>query len=190
MRSRTSGLRVAHARCGALLTTMVTAFVAGGCANGDSQTTSPPPPTIQIINNSCAAGRCMSLDITAFVNDFTVPQSPLGLKHLGFFPPGQFCVSFPAQWTLNINGFPTLVWTPSSPNPIHLVAVDSAAWYGTPTTSLHDSISAGIPPYDGYWGPTVGETFDFYPGTSDGWTVVFPGTMVRADSVRPVPRCK
>lgn len=135
----------------------------------------------------------MTLQINAFVTAFTVPQLPSGLRTLGFVPPGRTCLKFPANWTLTIGGGdgpPTkIVWTPESLSPIYLVALDSAAWNGVVSPAGRDSIDRRLPPYDGFWGPTVSETNDFAPGSDDGWEVSFPTRSLPGDSIHSAARC-
>lgn len=150
-----------------------------------------PPPTILVENNTCEAGRCMVLEVRAFVWSFTIPQSPWGGRVLGYALPGQSCIVLPNEMTATVVGINAdhtvdttyYHWKPSTPSGMFLVAVDSAAWHsGAATDAQADSINAGIFPYDGL-GPSVGETATFVPGNSPGWDVVFPSTPAHGSEI-------
>ncbi len=171
-----------------------TACGSGGPADG---TPASPPATLLIDNDSCAAGRCMTIELRAFVWGFRYPQNPLGGRSIAFVPPGRHCVALPDSLVLTVIGpvdgphpdTTITVWRQDDPAGIHLIAVDSAALHGGPATQVQaDSINQGIYPYDGL-GPSIGESVTFIPADADGWRVGFPAAPVHSGAVDPSDRC-
>lgn len=166
------------------------------CQAGETTLPAPPPATILVTNASCDAGRCMTLEVRAFVWAFLIPQPPIGLRILAEVPPGQTCLALPATMSVTVIGanntgkVDTVVttWQQSDPGGIYLVAVDSAAWHGHPSQAQTDSINRAVYPYDGLQA-SVGETSTFIPADSPGWRVTFPSTPVFGGAIMKASNC-
>ena len=156
------------------------ATAAAACSSPDAPR---PLPTVLVTNATCEAGRCMTLEVRAFVWKFTIPQLPFGFERLGEVPPGKTCFTFPSSWTLRVIGpdstgrVDTLIitWTPADTIPIYLIALDSVLFHGGGDSAQLDSSKQGVWPYDGLAAGSVGETPNFAPGEAAGWSVTFPG---------------
>jgi hypothetical protein len=58
-----------------------------------------------------------------------------------------------------------------------LIAEDSALFHSQLDSAISDSLKQGLLPYfDGLVKGSVGETPNFAPGTSPGWSVTFPSS--------------
>lgn len=175
------------------------AVVLASCAS-PGPTEPPPPPqpvTLLVENNSCAAGRCMTLDLRAFIWSFSIPQNPLGFRSIARVPTGVHCVTLPDTMYVRIigpgvGGVPDttiIVWRSDDPAGIHLIAVDSAAFYGGPASPEQaDSMNSGIYPYTGL-GPSIGESARFVPAESEGWRIAFPAVPPHEGELLPVSSC-
>lgn len=170
-------------------------------ACGSSLPTQPVPDskaiTVLVENNSCEAGRCMTLELRVFVWSFKIPQNPLGYRALAEVPPGTHCVTLPDTMFVRLIGPGTgggadttvLVWHANDPAGIHLVGVDSAAYHGGPASPAQtDSLNRGIYPYDGS-GPSIGESRIFVPTESEGWRTAFPASPPHAGEVLAIASC-
>ena len=157
--------------------------IAGVGAPGCSGSTGPQHlPTLLVTNGMCAAGHCGTLEVRAFVWKFTIPQHVWGAELVAYVPPGATCLTFPASWTWTIIGPDTLghvdtttiTWTPGDPAPIFLIALDSTYFHTVLDSAQADSVSSAIRPFDGIAPGSVGETMNFVPGNSLGWSITFP----------------
>lgn len=156
-------------------------------------TEAPAPITLLVENDSCAAGRCMTLEVRAFIWSFTIPQNPLGSRVLGVVPPGTKCIALPESLFVRILSTDQadttiLVWRPDDPAGIHLVGVDSGAFHGQLSPGQVDSINRGVYPYDGL-GPSIGESARFVAAESDGWRTTFPSVPAHTGEVTHTERC-
>jgi hypothetical protein len=164
-------------------------------------TTGPAAPsqsiTVLVTNNSCGFGRCMTLELRAFVWAFSnIPQLSWRGPLLGLIPPGQKCIQFPDSLILRVSG-PDMngneqttitEWRPDHPAGLFLVAVDGDVVRGVATQGQVDSMNAGIFPYHGN-GPSIGETVTFVPGNAPGWQTTFPSTPQAMGTIARSTRC-
>jgi hypothetical protein len=102
------------------------------------------------------------------------------------------CLAFPASWPINIIGGQdtvTEVWTPADSSGIYLIAVDSALYHGGGSVAQEDSAAHGVWPYDGIAMGSEGETPNFVPGDSPGWTTAFPSAPPHSSAITPGSSC-
>lgn len=155
------------------------------------------PSTLLVTNATCQAGRCMTIELRAYVFAFNdLPgQFPWGSRVLAEIGPGQRCVVLPDTLSASIIGpdlsgrIDTTIYRWSDTSAIYLAAVDSVLTYGLATQATVDSANQGIYPYDGL-GPSIGETRSFAPASSPGWSVTFPSAPPLAGAIISGQSCK
>ena len=179
-------------------TALATAF-ALACSSAEAP---KPLPTVLVTNASCQAGRCTTLEIRAFVWKFRIPFDYFGEELLGWVRPGNTCFHFPPSWTYRLIG-DTIVndttghvdtinvtWTPADTVPIYVIALDSAYFHSLLDSAQSDSLARGIPYFDDLTKGSVGETPNFAPGASAGWSVTFPSAPRWAANLAQTEPCK
>ena len=179
---------------------VLSVLMASGLVLGCSSPDAPRPlPTVLVTNATCDAGRCATLEIRAFIWKFPIPTGPWGEEVLGETQPGQACLAFPPSWSSRIIGSDTTgrvdtaitTWTPADTVPIYLIAVDSVLFHSRLDSAVIDSLKEGLLPYfDGLVKASVGETPNFAPGVSPGWSVTFPSAPQWGAKLVPGESCK
>jgi len=84
----------------------------------------------------------------------------------------------------------TTTWTPADATPIYLVALDSAYFHSALDSAQLDSLYQGIPYFDALGAGSVGETPNFAPGVSPGWSVTFPSAPLWGANLAQTEPCK
>jgi hypothetical protein len=158
---------------------------------------------VLVRNASCEAGRCTTLEIRAYIWKFKIPYPPQGEEVLGEARPGNTCFSFPPSWSIRLIGDTvvndttsgqvdtvTVTWTPADTIPIYLIALDSAYFHLQLDSAQYDSMVQGIPYFDALTKGSVGETPNFAPGASPGWSVTFPSAPLWGADLTHREPCK
>jgi len=185
-------IRFALARTTALVSSV--AIIGLGCSSGTAPPS--PPPTVLVTNAICQAGPCRTLVLSAFIWGWHIPQSPTGIRLIGFVHGATTCVQFPKElsiWLVTVGVDSTLLtWTPNNSQGIIMLAFDSTIAYTGGTAAQLDSSNQGLWPYDGEAPGAVGLTPTFVPGNAAGWSVTFPAVSqsgAAEPELRPAPAC-
>ena len=144
---------------------VVPAFLLVACSQSPTIPSTASAPTVLLLNGSCTAGRCDSVEVLAFPgNPPNVPAGRWSLD-LGLMTGPQLCVRLPLSARFVVSGpvdgvmrSDTTVWTPSVSLSLGFVAPSEYHWQAGPTTA------------------------EFLPARSPGWRATLPGSQVALDA--------
>ncbi len=144
---------------------------APGDASNDARIAALSAPTLLVTNATCDPGPCVPFEMRAFIPEWHVPgQPPAGVPFMGPVASRVECLRFPVADT-----FRTIA-VDSTGTPIDTVltiwTVDSAVTLFAATSPMS----------------ALGNTTEFVPATSVGWSVTLPNGAAAVPPV-PAPAC-
>jgi hypothetical protein len=129
------------------------------------------PPTLLVTNATCNPGPCVPFEVRAFIPQWRVPgQPPAGVPFMGSVTSRVVCLRFPVADTFRTIAVNS-VGTP----------IDTALTVWTADSAV--VLFAATSPMSG-----LGETTEFVPASSAGWSVTLPGAAAQVPPA-PGPAC-